>query len=542
MPFRVAAVNSSGSRISNVCSVNANARMEHPLSVRERLRPTDDELYLVFRTLVADDSDVSPGWFWLSDYSDRAIIVRLLRVIHYDDNAGARARGFSVLRVAAVPLFQQFRDSFLRQTVPDLPAAVHDEAWADLVDVATAEDVDILGDSAGTWLESRVGWLRAWLDSGRDFDQFLPKSPDPQFFPEHMKRLMAERIPRLSDASLAALSNMPMADLSEEAAAELGRRGLPSGAAKDAPHLRRRRVTLASLLASRPPVGGGTEPRETDDNRYERLSRQSSDELRAALDWYTVDGDVSYQLLAERGEISKETVRADLNSQFQRVRESSDELLEKGYGAAAAAKLKQQFANLNDFIAQQFSEKAMAVLASDSTWEDVPIARKLLSNDGTRSSALEIIASNGDSSDVEQLLEIGRTSFGDDRSTALRGIRRLTSDKLATAKVLITGEGRELRRAGLALVRDVEDPDALRFLHELMSHDDEEVRVVAVGLVRSRLDQAQLLEFLRAYIAKGTYYYNVVTWVDRLLYAPEPMSGYYASELDSKLKQVTDNV
>jgi hypothetical protein len=66
-------------------------------------------------------------------------------------------------------------------------------------------------------------------------------------------------------------------------------------------------------------------------------------------------------------------------------------------------------------------------------------------------------------------------------------------------------EGRELRRTGLALVRDVDDSDALPLPYELLSHDDEEVRVMALASICPRLSHEQLLEVVRAYMAKGTY-------------------------------------
>ncbi|MBZ5627026.1 MAG: hypothetical protein LAQ69_51385 [Acidobacteriia bacterium] len=35
---------------------------------------------------------------------------------------------------------------------------------------------------------------------------------------------------------------------------------------------------------------------------------------------------------------------------------------------------------------------------------------------------------------------------------------------------------------------------------------------------------------------RGTYFYNVGAWLDRLVYAPEPMSSYYEIELERKLE------
>jgi hypothetical protein len=505
---------------------------------RERLRATDDELYLVFRTILTDESDVSPGWFWFSTFSARAITLRLLRIIHYDDDSGARAASFSVLRNAGIPIFPEFHESFLMETVPSLPAEVHDAAWAYLLDVVTAEDMKALGDARGTWLESRVSWLKTWLDAGRDLDQFLPKSPDPQLLSEPMKQLIAGSITRLSDASLGALSSMPLTELSDQAADEIAKRGITARQA--GPRLRRRRNSLESLLFSRP-FDEGTKREETDEERYDRLSRQTSDDLKRILDWYTLDGRTTYQLLAERGEISREIVRADIDNGFQRIRELSDQLLEEQFGPTVAAKFKQDYddADLNTFIAQQFTEKAIAVLATDSTPEDIAIARQLLDNDRTRSAALEIIEANGDARDVERLLDIVRVTFGDDRNTALRAIRRWTTDRLATAKILIAAEGRDLRRGGLAMLREIDDSDALPFLEALISHEDEEIRFTAVALLRLRVDRPRLEELLRNYFGKGTYYYNVVAWLDRLLYAPQPMSDYYTTKLDEQLKKIS---
>jgi hypothetical protein len=44
-----------------------------------------------------------------------------------------------------------------------------------------------------------------------------------------------------------------------------------------------------------------------------------------------------------------------------------------------------------------------------------------------------------------------------------------------------------------------------------------------------------LADILHSYTELGTYYYNVVVWLDRLIYAPAPTSAYYEAGLVRKL-------
>jgi hypothetical protein len=101
---------------------------------------------------------------------------------------------------------------------------------------------------------------------------------------------------------------------------------------------------------------------------------------------------------------------------------------------------------------------------------------------------------------------------------------------------LLASEGSDLHRAALSLVAGLSDQDALPFLRELLSHGDADLRVGAVGQIRKRVDNDRLADLLHSYTELGTYYYyDVVVWLDRLIYAPAPISSYYEAELKRKL-------
>jgi hypothetical protein len=114
----------------------------------------------------------------------------------------------------------------------------------------------------------------------------------------------------------------------------------------------------------------------------------------------------------------------------------------------------------------------------------------------------------------------------------------INPDKLETAMALIVMEGREMHRAALSLVGGLSDEKALPFLEELLSHEDQEVRIAAIGQLHGRIDLEGLTDVLRRYNDRETYYYNVVVWLDRLIYAREPILSYYKTELERSSKRI----
>jgi hypothetical protein len=504
---------------------------------RDRLRATDNELTVLFQAILADDGDVKPGWYWFKEYKVATVARHVIVTAVFGNDTAARARSFEILRRAQVQIFTIVRHQTLERTLREIPSDLRDAAWAYLVDITTLEDLKVLQEWArGTWLESRVEWLQTWTETGRELDDFLPKVPDPQLIPEPMKQTICASIGRLRDESLQALKSMPDDDLSRAAVAELQRRGAPMTEETAAPGTGLHGRTLALLGLGQAPTGLGSDRTETDEERYKRLSREDSATLRNSLDWYNLDGAPSCQLLVERGEISRADARKDLSDGFQRIRDESNERKVKIAGTKVAAGYQQDFEEFREFITEKFAAGSLAALAAEPTTEDVVAARRFLNHSRLRLVALGIVASKGTAMDVKDLIDIARSTYGGERTLALDGVQRLSTNRLETAKSLVALEGRDMKLAALSLVRDQPNEDALPFLEELLSHEDGSVRVVALGQLWRRVDRDALEAVLRKYIDQGTYFYDVVAWLDRLIYAPEPVSAYYQMELDRKME------
>jgi hypothetical protein len=80
------------------------------------------------------------------------------------------------------------------------------------------------------------------------------------------------------------------------------------------------------------------------------------------------------------------------------------------------------------------------------------------------------------------------------------------------------------------MIAHAEKADAVPLLKGLLLDADEYLRTGAIVQLRGRLEPAELEDLLAEY-TRGRYFYNVVTWLDRMLYAPGILHSYYEEEL-----------
>lgn len=340
-----------------------------------------------------------------------------------------------------------------------------------------------------------------------------------------MKHSIIAGMAKLTEPSLQALRSIAQSNLREAAVAELRSRGIAIAEDEGKPEIKQLVSKLAWSRANKI-LSGLSTPSQTEEERFERLNREGTDILRNSLDWFMADGACCYQLLVERGEIPRDLARNDISDRFQRFYDESFRRLEEKNGPEVAARVRLEWEGLQEFIEGKYTTAALAGLAKEPTTEDVETARLFLHNQNHRANALRIVAAKGTAQDVNTLIEIVHSSSGDDRKIALDGVQRLTDDKLGTARALLTSASREVRGRALSLIDGLDDPDTIQLLEELLAHDQEDLRIAAVVQLRKLLDNQRLEEILRKYSGRGSYFYDVVTWLDRLLYAPGPILRY----------------
>ena len=140
---------------------------------------------------------------------------------------------------------------------------------------------------------------------------------------------------------------------------------------------------------------------ESDEDRRKRLEEKKTEGLDESIDWYSLDGPIAYNILAEGGRIDLETIRRDVAARFERIKSRSSERLRNAHGDIFVTALHERFVELNDFIVSKFSAAALEALGAGATFEDAVLARQFLSNYTTKDAALRIIADHGDASDLK---------------------------------------------------------------------------------------------------------------------------------------------
>ena len=526
----VALVTASGSSATPMPTHELNTLYRY----RDRLFATEDELRLLFKTMLAAEYDAKPGWYWFKDDQPKSVIARLIVTILFESATAARATAFEILRQGKVSLFDHVRDEVLEEALREIPSDLRDAAWEYLVDLATPEEIQTLrGLASETWLAARLNWLQSWASTSRDLDEFLPRLPDPQLMPVAMRQRIVSTISVLTVPSLKALGSMPVPELREAAKAELRRRRIPVGEDDRSSEESQLGLSLSSLMSgvSVP----ADETAETDEQKRSRLGREDSSTLSDRLTWYDVDGTTRYRLLVERGVIAKEIVRKDVRDQFQRIRNDSDKQLKESMGPAAVAAYHDAFSKYDGLLTRVFTTEALAALSADPVLEDVALARQCLSDPETRMAAIRIVASVGGPEDLANLIEIAKSSYGSERALAFTGVERLAAARLDIIKKLMASEVLELRRIGLRSIAKLGTEDAIPLLEEALLDPEEGNRVGAVAQLRDRLGVGHLPEILQRYTTLETYFYNVVVWLDRLAYAPAPVSSFYEAELSSRV-------
>jgi hypothetical protein len=503
---------------------------------RDRLQPTQKEFQLLFKNIIADNSDVKPGWYVFRSEQRETIESRLYYTCLFENDSAARKKCFDILRRTHLSLFAAVRSDIVIGELQSLPTDLHADAWAYLVDIVSSEEVELLkAANTDSWLSRRVEWLRDWVGEERYFDRFLSSNPDPLLITIHQKERLISEVQILSDASLNILKTWPVADVRGATLRELQRRGVALTEEERADSVEYSRLLLKTIARS----SATSERPETGEERYARLCKEDVTAPMSQFGWYSVDNAWRYRIHVERGLIARDVVRRDISEGFRRVRRESDERLAGLFGAETSAQMRADFAQFDKTMSELHTEQAFLALSHKPTPDDVLLARQFITTDRYETAAIRIVLQGGDASDVEALIEIARSRSGEDRTLALEGIKRLSSDHIRVAKeLLVTSGNREVQRLGLFFVRQSPDSVAIPLLAELLSHGDDVLRAASISELESRVDYEGLVDMLAAYTNRPSYYYNVVTWLDRLLYAPEPLRSYYGEELDRRIEDL----
>jgi hypothetical protein len=537
---------------------------------RKRLEATSHEEDQLFRTIVADTGDVAPGWFWFGDIKEEDLSDRLLWVANRDSSDQLRARAIDLLRLAGVKLPKDswpalpFTDSseLVRGRVYKYLGAIGDESTAESLTKLAPHD-DALGDSAineakmAILLRTKPDAAFSELVGGERYvsdeiieklqrvaveigDPALLKGTESQW--EQLRRFSTKELAkrgRFPKELAVKLTKDPDVTIREMAFLELARQATPLDldevkkalSDEDAPD--RNRLSFGMLL-------GGGPPKEADADSVilTLYAAQGAKEVLSAVDWFGIDGVLAYKSLATNHyDAIRDVLRTDLETNFARVRQQSIEAFNSRYGPEAGAKIVDDFGKYEDFIKSRFVAAGLSGIAANGEPSDIRFGRQYLTSekDYVKLPAVRIVSRFGTAEDVPSLLEIAKNHWGDARDEAGLAALRLTTQPFEVARELAQSGHQTLVQAGFDWLYEQDSDEVVKFFEGLLNSDgpSDRERAVYFFSVRQQKENAAILE---RQFDRETYYYNVVTWLDRLLYAPEPLRAFFAGQLKRTAK------
>ena len=538
----------------------------HPIE----LTPT--ELYLIFKTVIEDDSSLKCGWIWLKNYLSLPLNDLLLFLAKDASSEGLRAKAIYLLEKSCSSIDLKRISSFLdleEEKVISTILVIFGRLGA--LDEIVILDKMIKGESGSI---SKIAWLAKTeillrIDplqalnhivesSINEQGEFLPVlkkifeiySPQELIYAkkllthwsEEVKFRVVQKLASiLTDDELKMLAADKAASIRGLALKEMIRRDYPikladiSSAFKNKP----KRGLLSSIWSL---VDYGEDVTEEEVFKY-FFARYSEDELRKAINWLGTGKEVAYQVLVEKFFIKdKEVIESDLKTGFSRIKSNYIEESKALYST------KEELAKLDEldsYIKSKFLVRLVKGLEAVTEPEVLKLARIALELDHgydrseILSSILNIFDNFGEDQDVEKIKSHFDDFKSDDKVKAVSVLLKLSRNNLDVVKFLLAKEEDRITRAVFLQALHNKKLISLKTAKEYLFHKRDSIRLAALAHISETWGPSQLKNILPEVLSNDSYFYNVVCYMDRLLYAHKSLKSVYKQDLLETLKTST---
>lgn len=566
---------------------------------RERLDAAPDELMLLFRTIIDDDKTLIAGWYWFSWVSMEILRNVLLQCATRDNDLNIRMRAWETLAMTRIPPIDDATrwEYALRVITSDEEPLARRAGISYLGAVGTERELPVieaaLNDDRDALVRREASISRLLVIARANPDQVFVETL-PELFAD--KRMviaeLRQNAERISSETLLSGVEHEEEDIRFLAFEELKRReeltvDLATSHLKDS-------SGKVSELCYRYLIehDGKVDPLEAylnikDETYNLRFNRDSifrtppyaspkavileiyrslsAEDLWKLVDWDSPVGHIAYATLAHYHFASVSArVRTDLNEEFRTEEQRFIEVatakwaefyskpegssykyalsmlsgrprrIEEEYTPEASAKGEAESAKNKYIVA------ALSGIVVNGSAADVELGRKYLSSDNydIRLEAVRIIERFGSENDMPALIDIAKTTEGILQEAAALAALKRTSDVLETARALILTTKEVVISIAIGyLLNERNSARVALFLEPFLLEKSDVVRKKTLAFFVTKLSEEDLTQLLLKYTGQATYYYNVVCWLDRVLYAPQPLKEAYRRKLEDEIIQ-----
>jgi hypothetical protein len=520
-----------------------------------------DEASFILRTLLTGADNVA-GWFWLHDFPVGSMLAEIAVYARRDSQEPVRRGAIRLLRgVGRLPAGTD-PTTFLTSVLADRSAGVRREALRLLEEVApdvpgVMEILDEVASSndqiAGAAAEI-LSRMQAASDPEKTFAALL--SRDERVSPAVLSAL-SDRADLISTVTLQMALASPRPELRVVAIQALALRGelTPSvartlltdgaGAVREAIVAVGfdgfTRADLELALRDVPPELPGSNRFDLEESmRLAYCRRISSEELRSNVDWLSLDGHAAYEVLAtEHFADFKDELRGDLRDNFEGLKTRSLRSAVPTGDQEKVDALANQVAKVDKFIRSGYIVAALRGLLANGTRRDADLVRSYLdgSGYGVKDAALAVLMKMASPEDASLLEDAALTEPVAEARTqlaqaALIAVARKDLPGLRE-RFLSSGKADLVRLALSVRVTPSDRRQLTERAVQLTYVDDPPSRLEAVRYLATVLSRQRVEAFLQQYVQADRYFYNVVCWIDRVLYAPGEFAEAYERELEN---------
>ena len=525
------------------------------------------------RGMLADRQEIVPGWYWVRDQQDDDVADALVGTAARSTDPSTLAGVYHILGMMSAPLPKKkdLRQKVVNMALSEDALIVKAEVVEYLGLVAAEDDLKLVNEAVEAQpslratadaIVQKVLWrvnpnaalIRLLEQSRSRLGDSPPDVPPGSISSETLRQALHHSTAKLRAFAIRELGITRDLQLSE--ALELANddsvevvKALAQ-AAKRMPSKDRREVGLRLLERLQEGRQGDLTLTWGDSEiRSGALRLLRSSDLEKNLEWYNIYAPDAYKILALR-QFAKlgDVLRSDLTGGFERIRSEYhrdfskklvDDLERGGAPVATVTQVMRERSDVllgdlvkyDDFIRERFSVAALEALAVKGSRADAAIVRVFLDSDerSIRFQAVRAIATTGSKDDVNKLIDIAMSDADDSiRLEAIRGAQTLGAGTKIRTQLL---DHDDVRIVMAALNGDWGPPPSKKQIANLLRHPNADIRKSAVNWAVTIESREGLERLLDSYLGGESYFYNVVVWIDRMLFSPPRLRRAFRAQL-----------
>ncbi|MEQ1922708.1 MAG: HEAT repeat domain-containing protein [Pyrinomonadaceae bacterium] len=534
-------------------------RLEYSLAKAEAL--------LLFRTSVESTAENIPGWFWVKEWEKVSLLDYLTSLAAPGNDESLRLRAIAYIGKLGTSSDDTGDFDSIYEATKDESEQIRIAAIDLIGSRGTAEALEIvealLDDSSST-VRSRAATAKLELLLRHDATRAIALMQTPNFsvqLPADQDIITAV-FRDLDDATLFTLLDQPEGNIASTALGELeSRNKLTEDRIRPLLEKAEQPVRNRALEFLVPKLSGdgirqlitelpapehwwpyftlGKGYPEINKTRSRAYARLGSEALQAELDYYSLETTHILRGFGEAyPEIALPVIREMLTDDFESFREKSRKRLTLKYDQATVEAL----INPDHLFKDDLVEACLAIVGAFGGPDDAQYGRKYIrsNNPGVQLESIFLLSRFGDASDADVLSEALTTGKLETPTAAAKALIDTADNKAETIQSLLTFDDPKVIAFAISSLSAPADKGTEDLLLSLLRDSRDQVRLAALGYFVRTKDDENLTELLTSYTTdnenKG-YFYNVVHWLDAVLYSPDQLKSRFRSDIVDRADQ-----